>query len=398
MTELQRRLDALAGRMRQGIRSGLEGIRRLDEACGVPSQRLRAVVVAGTNGKGTCCRALEAIARAHGLRTGLFSSPHRSRFNQRFRIDGQAVDDTTVLRWLDAVDHEDYTFFEVSTAMAFYGFAEAELDLAILEVGMGGRLDAVNLVDGVASAVVSISKDHEAFLGSDLYQIAGEKLGVSRPGRPLVLGPGMTPYLEQAEATDATVLLNGRDWRSDQRTVNTSSFYVSRPAHILFDTLWDAAAVAVPLAEAIGLTDGQAVQRGLDAFRHPLRGERLGGVTFDACHNEEGIRGFARWANAAAPKAELLVALSGRDPAVLEPFLGAGRRWYAVAADHPKATCADELAKSLAASGEQVEPLTREQAFALLERRAGCAQDQLLAFGSIYAMCPLRDRLEAARS
>ena len=119
MTELQRRLDALAGRMRQGIRSGLEGIRRLDEACGAPSQRLRAVVVAGTNGKGTCCQALEAIARAHGLRTGLFSSPHRSRFNQRFRIDGQAVDDATVLRWLDAVDHEDYTFFEVSTAMAF---------------------------------------------------------------------------------------------------------------------------------------------------------------------------------------------------------------------------------------------------------------------------------------
>ena len=179
MTELQRRLDALAGRMRQGIRSGLEGIRRLDEACGAPSQRLRAVVVAGTNGKGTCCQALEAIARAHGLRTGLFSSPHRSRFNQRFRIDGQAVDDATVLRWLDAVDHEDYTLFEVSTAMAFYGFAEAGLDLAILEVGMGGRLDAVNLVDGVASAVVSISRDHEAFGQRPLPDRWGEVGGES---------------------------------------------------------------------------------------------------------------------------------------------------------------------------------------------------------------------------
>ena len=104
MTELQRRLDALAGRMRQGIRSGLEGIRRLDEACGAPSQRLRAVVVAGTNGKGTCCQALEAIARAHGLRTGLPSSA---------QADGQAVDDATVLRWC----WNKITHFWVSTAI-----------------------------------------------------------------------------------------------------------------------------------------------------------------------------------------------------------------------------------------------------------------------------------------
>ena len=144
---------------------------------------------------------------------------------------------------------------------------------------------------------------------------------MSRPGDRSA--PGMTPYLEQAEATDATVSLNGRDWRSDQRTVNTSSFYVSRPAHILFDTLWDAAAVAVPLAEAIGLTDGQAVQRGLDAFRHPLRGERLGGVTFDACHNEEGIRGFARW-RMQPPQCRAARRLIERDWAVLEPFLRPG--------------------------------------------------------------------------
>ena len=125
MTELQRRLGALAIRMRQGIRPGLSGIRILDQRVGEPSRALQAVVVAGTNGKGTCCRALEAIAQAHGLRTALFTSPHRSKFNQRFRIDGAAVADEHLLRWLDAVDQPDHTFFEVSTAMAFFGFAEA---------------------------------------------------------------------------------------------------------------------------------------------------------------------------------------------------------------------------------------------------------------------------------
>jgi dihydrofolate synthase/folylpolyglutamate synthase len=328
------------------------------------------------------------------LKTALFTSPHRSRFNQRFRLDGQSVDDQSLLRWMDAVDDKDYTFFEVSTAMAFYGFAEAEVDLAILEVGMGGRLDAVNLVDGLASAVVSISRDHEAFLGSELHQIAAEKLGVAREGRPCILGHSLQPFLGRAEATGAQVRLNGRDWRSDQRSVDTPCFRLSRPAHLLFDTLWDAAAVAVPLAESIGLKDQAAGQRGLDSFRHPLRGERLGGVTFDACHNEAGIMGFASWANERAPQADLLVALSGRDPDVLKPFFGQERRWFTVAARHPKATGANQLAKALASAGETVQSLSREDAFELLCERQREPQDNLLAFGSIYAMGPLRDRLQ----
>jgi dihydrofolate synthase/folylpolyglutamate synthase len=292
------------------------------------------------------------------------------------------------------VDLPDHTFFEVSTAMAFYGFADAGVDLAILEVGMGGRLDAVNLVDGEASAVVSISRDHEAFLGAELQQIASEKLGVAREGRPLVLGCAMEAYAGQARATGAQVKLNGKDWRSDQRSVDTPCFQLSRPTHLLFDVLWEAAAVAVPLAEAMGLRDQNAAQLGLERFRHPLRGERIGGVTFDACHNEAGISAFAKWAGETAPKADLLVALSGRDPEVLEPFFDQGRRWFTVAARHPKATRASVLAQALERRGETVEGLDVDQAFALLKERRSAATDDLLAFGSIYAMGPLRDRLE----
>ena len=231
-------------------------------------------------------------------------------------------------------------------------------------------------------------------MGSELHQIAAEKLGVAREGRPCVLGPSLEPYLGRAEATGAQVRLNGRDWRSDQWSVDTPCFRLSRPAHLLFDTLWDAAAVAVPLAESIGLRDQQAAQRGLDAFRHPLRGERLGGVTFDACHNEAGILGFASWANESAPEADLLVALSGRDPEVLKPFFGQGRCWFTVAARHPKATGANQLARALEMAGETVQALDRDDAFRLLRERQSKPKDNLLAFGSIYAMGPLRDRLQ----
>jgi folylpolyglutamate synthase/dihydropteroate synthase len=136
----------------------------------------------------------------------------------------------------------------------------------------------------------------------------------------------------------------------------------------------------------------------LQNFRHPLRGERIGGVTFDACHNEAGLDAFALWAQRQAPQADLLVALSGRDPKLLEPFCGQNRNWFCVAARHPKATNSSVLARWLNQRGEKVEALNRDTAFQLLRSRSTGPQDSLLAFGSIYAMGPLRDRLEKDES
>jgi folylpolyglutamate synthase/dihydropteroate synthase len=124
----------------------------------------------------------------------------------------------------------------------------------------------------------------------------------------------------------------------------------------------------------------------------------MGGVTFDACHNEAGIRAFATWAKVHAPEADVLVALSGRDPSVLEPFCGQGRRWFTVAARHPKATSSAVLASALSERGERVEALDRDRALAVLRDAAGKPQDAMLAFGSIYAMGPLRDQLDGGDS
>jgi folylpolyglutamate synthase/dihydropteroate synthase len=177
--------------------------------------------------------------------------------------------------------------------------------------------------------------------------------------------------------------------------VETQTLTMNRPDHLLLDALWDAAAVAVPLAQALGLDEPAAVEEGLQRFRHPLRGERMGGVTFDACHNEAGIRQFARWAQRMALDADLLVGLSGRDPEVLAPLCGSGRSWFTVAAEHPKATEAEGLAQALRARGEEAVALSRSEAAALLRRKVAGKTDSLLAFGSIYAFGPLRDALQS---
>jgi dihydrofolate synthase / folylpolyglutamate synthase len=388
--ELKRLLDSIYQRTRDEIRPGLEGVAALDARLGSPSSALRSVVVAGTNGKGTCARTIEAVARAHGLRTGLFTSPHRSRLNERYRIDGVEVSDDALVAALERADNGHATFFELSTACAFLLFHEAEVDLAILEVGMGGRLDAVNWVDGDVAAVVSIGLDHTEYLGQTLREIAAEKIAVSRVGRPLVLGPSVTAY-EVPDGVERWAA--GERWTISQDTLTLDGVTVRRPAALTQDSLWESAAVGVVCCHRLGLSRPHKVQEGLQAMHHPLRGERVGGVVFDACHNVAGVTGFARWASVWAPDAELMVALSNRPPDVLSPFLGQGRRWWAINGNHLKAIPGSEITDFLRNNGERVEAVEPDEALKLLSDYADREDVGLLAFGSIYGIGPLRDSL-----
>jgi dihydrofolate synthase/folylpolyglutamate synthase len=388
--QLERLLQSIYQRTRGAIRPGLAGVAALDRRAGGPAAQLRAVVIAGTNGKGTCGRTIEAIARAHGLRTGLFSSPHRSRLNERYRIDGVEVDDGSLLDALRRLDDREATFFELSTACAFDLFHRAEVDLAILEVGMGGRLDAVNWVDAEVSAVVSVGLDHQEYLGSTLVEIAAEKFAVSRVGRPLVLGPSAAPF---AGACEAEVWAAGERWTLGPDRLSIDCSEVLRPAHLLLDGLWESAAVGAVCCARLGLSDPLAVAAGMDRMRHPLRGERIGGVVFDACHNLDGVAGFAEWAVVEAAGAELMVALSNRSPEVFAPFLGQRRRWMVIDADHLKATAAAEIAGFLRQRGEAVQVIDRRLALKILSEHADRRDVGLLAFGSIYGIGPLRDSL-----
>src|ERR1700694_5881140 len=176
-------------------------MRRLMEALGNPQRRLQSVLIAGTNGKGSTAATLASIAHASGYRTGLYTSPHLLRINERIQIDQEAISDIELAEMYDRVESEALSlvaagelpwhpsFFEMVTAMMFEYFASAGVELAVLEVGMGGRLDATNMVDPCISVLTDIDLDHQKFLGSSLAEIAREKAGILRPGGVTVLLP-----------------------------------------------------------------------------------------------------------------------------------------------------------------------------------------------------------------
>jgi dihydrofolate synthase/folylpolyglutamate synthase len=186
-------LEAMYGLRRFGIKLGLETIQGILRTLGNPQDGYRVVHVAGTNGKGSVASALASILIASGYRVGLYTSPHLVRFNERICIDNQPIQDGDVIRAYEAVrqapdgDREP-TFFEFATAMALYEFGRQRVDWAVAETGMGGRLDATNVVQPSLTVITNISVEHTEYLGETIPQIAGEKAGIIKAGVPVVTG------------------------------------------------------------------------------------------------------------------------------------------------------------------------------------------------------------------
>ncbi len=185
----------LYGTQSRGIKLGLAGIQALVEVLENPQQSLRFIHVAGTNGKGSVCAMLESICRAQGLKTGLFTSPHLVRYNERIQVNRRSIPDAEVVRGINeiraAISEHDLnpSFFEISTALAFLYFFKSEVDIVILETGLGGRLDSTNIVRPIVSVLTSIDLDHQRILGNSLGEIAQEKAGIIKPGVPVVSAP-----------------------------------------------------------------------------------------------------------------------------------------------------------------------------------------------------------------
>lgn len=177
---------------RSAARFGLEGIRSLCEAIGNPQEKFEAIHIAGTNGKGSVCNLLHAVYSAAGYKTGMYTSPHLYRFNERFVISGREISDGDLLRFFQLhgakVAEQQPTFFEISTAIAFWYFAERKVDVAIIETGLGGRLDATNIITPLISVITSIGLDHTDVLGETIPEIAAEKAGIIKNGIPVVAG------------------------------------------------------------------------------------------------------------------------------------------------------------------------------------------------------------------
>jgi len=194
--ELQKALARLYKRQNFGIKMGLDIEQALLEKLGNPEQAFAAIHVAGTNGKGSVCAILDSILRAAGLKVGLYTSPHLVRFNERITVNGIEVTDAELWTLFEKVEPivaevaqiagREPTFFECTTAMAFEHFRQKGIQMAVLETGLGGRLDATNVVTPVLSVITPISLEHTKYLGPDIESIAGEKCGIIKPGRPVV--------------------------------------------------------------------------------------------------------------------------------------------------------------------------------------------------------------------
>ncbi|HKQ38899.1 MAG TPA: folylpolyglutamate synthase/dihydrofolate synthase family protein [Verrucomicrobiae bacterium] len=194
MTDYRQAIEFLYGLQVFGTKFGLENPRRLSELAGNPERKLRFIHVAGTNGKGSTCAILESIYRGAGLRVGLYTSPHLVRFGERIQVDRQLIPNDEIVRlvnevkrWMKGFSENDHpTFFEVVTVIALRYFLEQRCDLVIWETGMGGRLDATNIVTPLASVITNVGFDHQQWLGDTLEKIAFEKAGIIKPTVPVI--------------------------------------------------------------------------------------------------------------------------------------------------------------------------------------------------------------------
>lgn len=290
VSTLSRALEQLYARVPLGMRLGLDAMREACARADDPQSSFESVHVAGTNGKGSTCAMVESIARASGKKTGLYTSPHLCRFAERIRIDGEPITDDELAAVLERAlaIGPGLSFFETATLAAFLAFRDHRVDLAVIEVGIGGRLDATNVLQSPrVCAITRIAFDHMDRLGGTLEAIAREKAGIAKAGVPMVFGP-LAPdvraaALEVALAAGALPIVMGDD--PDAVTRDAIALGV-RGSYQL-----DNARIASRIARELGIPEA-ARRKGLVDTRWPGRFERVDEFILDGAHNPDGTRGL----------------------------------------------------------------------------------------------------------
>src|SRR5262245_55522629 len=299
--EYKQALTWLYGLQRFGIKLGLESTQRLLGFVASASSRPevgwkpapRVIHIAGTNGKGSVCAMIDSICRAQGYRTGLFISPHLVTFRERIRVNGEMISENavaaglTIIRDLIADWDPHPTFFEVTTALALEHFGESKTEIAILETGLGGRLDATNAVQSDISVITPIALDHEKWLGNTLAEFAGEKVGIIKSGAPVVSAP------QQPEAEEV-IRARAAECGSPVQFVNET--YKESPVALRGDYQKQNAAVAIAAIHAANIQLGEkAIVCGLTAIEWPARFQKWDERTIiDGAHNPGAARILAQ--------------------------------------------------------------------------------------------------------
>ena len=395
------------------------------DSLGHPEREYRAVHIAGTKGKGSTTAMIESILRAAGYRTGMYTSPHLHTFRERIQSRGQPIPEEAVARLVERMlpameANPDVTVFELITTLAMLYFVEEQIEWGVFEVGMGGRLDATNVLQPAVSVITSISMDHMKVLGETLEAIAGEKAGIIKPGVPVVSAPqqpaAMAVVRRVAEEKGAPLVVVGEDWR--WRFIEThlagQRFDVYRPGH---EKKPDYPALRLPLlgahqlenaatalAAIAALREGgvkihpQAVHRGMAAVTWPGRLEVLGRQPFvvvDGAHNIYSIEKLMEALPVYLHYRRLFVIFGAgttHNPADLLPsILNKAERLYVTRSQHAKATPVADLVSIVQGMGREATPAaTVAEALAQAMDEAE-PSDMILVTGSLFVVAEARE-------
>ncbi|MBN1336598.1 MAG: bifunctional folylpolyglutamate synthase/dihydrofolate synthase [Deltaproteobacteria bacterium] len=415
----------LAASERFGLRLGLDRIRRFLREFDTPQERYRVVHVGGTNGKGSVCAMVAEILRHQGFRTGLYTSPHLQRVNERIVVDGEEISDDALdalLRRIAAlprdpqdapgepeVAEDPLTYFEILTIAAFVHFAEVGVEVAVVEVGMGGRLDATNVVRPAVTAITTVGLDHTELLGPDVASIAGEKAGILKPDVPAVIGGVPAEALRVlrtiAQSRGAPLWVYGQDFHT---TRDGAAFTWHGPGGVLsglevgmpgFHQV-DNAAVAVAVTECLPLD----LQCGLEAVREGLLHARMAArlewvtpdVLVDSAHNADGAVTLAAYLRSRVPhrpRTLLLGCSREKDVHAIAVLLAPQvDRVLTTACAHSRALSPVQVATALEGLSVPVTPAGGvEEALATAQAGDG----EIIVAGSVFLAGAVRDLLGA---
>jgi len=419
---LQLALETLYGLERRRSDFRVEDTARLLDAMGRPQARFRSVHVAGTNGKGSVCALVERVLRAAGIRTGLFTSPHLVDYRERIRVAGRWLDEPELERRLAEIQSLESargrTFFEVTTALGLDAFARHDVEWGVVEVGLGGRLDATNVLEPAVSAIVSVGLDHTEMLGRTHAEVAREKAGIAKPGTPLVAG--QLPVAAERAARDV-VESRGATWirAADRVTLHDVRTDAAGATFVAEAAPWGRLPLALPLrgrhqvenarvalavlavlasGDAAGglrlALPARAIADGFAAARWPGRLEPCPAeprLWWDGAHNLEGIERLANaWRDdlgLPAPEAVVFAAARDKDAvamlSVLRTLAPAAALFVARTANE-RALPPESLVEAAAEAGWADAIPRGDLATAVREALAGRAR--VLLAGSLFAV------------
>ncbi len=410
-------LDYISAQHPAKIALGLDRVREVMGRMGLAPPAF-ALTVGGTNGKGSTCAFLDSILRAAGYRTGLYTSPHLLRYNERVRIDGDEAGDEALARHFARVEaargDTALTYFEFGTLAALAAFEEKRVQVAILEIGLGGRLDAVNVVDAACSIVASVDLDHQSWLGDTREAIGFEKAHIFRTGRPAICGDADPPasLVAHAAAIGADLQVLGRDFRvlARERQWDFEGRRGARRAlpmpalHGPWQLANAASALAAldEVAERFPVSLGE-VKRGLTGVRLAGRLQVLPGrpaVVLDVAHNPHAARALARGLGEMGYHENTIAVfamLSDKDiGAVIDAMAARVDRWHVAAVRGERAASVSRMTDLLAGRGLA----SRTRAFASVglayeaARREAGPNDRILVFGSFLTVAEVLETLQ----